>query len=108
MADDGGDAMRTSTARTAILSDADQEGGEGGEGWTKRKHAYVDDVADEEEEEEDEEEEEEVRRIASRSGRTDPTWSRTERAAAPPSRLRSLPRVVSTRIGTCAWSTREA
>lgn len=76
MADDDGDVMRTSMADATVQAHVAKEGGaEEGE-RTKRKHAYVDDVAeedddeeededdDEEEDDEEEEEEEEVRRVA--------------------------------------------
>ena len=86
MADDDGDVMRTSMADATVQAHVAKEGGaEEGE-RTKRKHAYVDDVAededdDEEEDEEDEEEEEEeeVRRIASERAmqRTEFTSRRT-------------------------------
>lgn len=74
MADDDGDVMRTSMADATVQAHVAKVGGaEEGE-RTKRKHAYVDDVAeedddededeDEDEEDEEDEEEEEVRRIA--------------------------------------------
>lgn len=112
MADGDGEVMSTSMARTTSRSDV-AKGGEVEVGErTKRKHTYVDDVADEEEEEdeeddeeeeEEEEEEVEVRRIARvRCMRTDPTCSRAVRV---PSFHLCFVRAVASWVGTCASST---
>lgn len=90
MADDDGDVMRTSTADATSqphgMASGSAEDGE----RNKRKHSYVDDVAEpppsdededddeeDEEEEDEEDEEEEVRRIARvRVARGDGVWKR--------------------------------